>query len=99
MLLRRDLLEGIHARDADGPAEGQRLDAVLGLATTDGPQAWPESDEELLDLDPKSLCREEVARLVDHHHDQEGYGEDEDTEGLCHLDPFKRASLQRFDDL
>ena len=61
VLLRRDLLEGIHSGDADVPPEGQRLHAVFRLAATDGPQAWPEPDEELLDLDLEGFRREEVA--------------------------------------
>src|SRR5204863_2615459 len=50
LIARVDLLERGHPDDLDEATGGDRLDAVLGLAATDGPQGGTEADEELARL-------------------------------------------------
>ena len=66
LVLGRDLFEVGHADDAAVAAERDRLDAVLGLAPRERPEARAEADEELGDLHARALGRDEVAELVQH---------------------------------
>ena len=68
---RVDLFEVAHADDAHVPTERQRLDAVLGLAAPERPEARAETEEELGDLHPGALCHDVVARFVQHHHEHD----------------------------
>src|SRR6266498_540305 len=77
-------LEGVHPCDSDISARGDGLHAILRLPSPERPQARPEADEELLDLDAEQLGGEEVAGLVDHHHDDEGHDEKSHAEGCGH---------------
>src|SRR5207245_5789960 len=60
---------------------GKRLHAVLGLAPAHRPQPRTEPDEELLDLDPEFLRRDEMAEFVQADRHQDRCDEHDDAEG------------------
>ena len=62
LVLRRHLVEVVHADDAHERAERQGPHAVLGLAAAEAPQAGTEAEEELGGLHPGHPGRDEVAR-------------------------------------
>ena len=77
-------LQAEHPRHADKPAHRQRADAVFGVTPFEAHHPGAEAHEELVDPDPGELGEDEVAALVDHHHDgdehQEGDDRDEEAD-------------------
>ena len=79
----RAAAEACAARRRDRPPRGcssrgcarsrrrDRLDAVLGLAATERPQARPEADEELGGLHARAAGGDEVPGLVEHDHEDD----------------------------
>ncbi len=72
------LLEIGHPGDLDVATEGKCLDAVLGLAPPERPQAGSEPDEVLGDLHAAPLGHGEVTELVEH--DDHDDGDDHDQQ-------------------
>src|SRR5215218_3019791 len=93
-LVRAVLLEEVavaliraHAGDLAEAAQGQGLDAVLGLAAAERPDGRAEAEEETLDLHPEQLGRGEVAAFVQEDGQHEGEDEERDAEQAGHRFP------------
>src|SRR5829696_414655 len=80
-------LVGAHAGDLAEAAQGQGLDAVLGLAAAERPDGRAEAEEEALDLHPEQLGRREVAAFVQEDGQHEGENEERDAEQAGHRVP------------
>ena len=65
-------LQRVHTYDPDVSPEGNRLDAVFGLAPLEGPNSRTEAKEELGGLDPDQLGGQEMAELVGGYEEDDG---------------------------
>ena len=83
LVLGSDLLEVAHADDLHVGAGRDELDAVLGLAPLERPDAGPEPEEELGDLHARPLGREVVAELVQEDAEGQRHDDGEDPEARC----------------
>src|SRR5690606_30500544 len=86
-----------HADHPDVAAEGDRLDAVFGLAAPPRPDRPSEPDHVLGDLDPEQLGGDEVPDLVqgNRHQQSRSEREDSDDEQPVHQAPSPVISRAR----
>src|ERR687898_3319382 len=76
-----------HAGDLAEAAQGEGLDAVLGLALPERPDGRAEAEEEALDLHPEELGGREVPAFVQEDGQHEGENEERDAEHAGHRFP------------
>src|SRR5690606_37874123 len=89
------VLQRRHPDDLDERAEGDRLDAVLGLSLAERPDGRTEADEIPRDLHAEGARGVHVSGLVDRDGDQNAEREQHNPKRVRHQRPFPTISIAR----